>query len=95
MILAVLWDNDGVLVDSETSFFEITRTVFAQGGIDLTKQIWGIEYLGEGRGSRDIARSLGADPVEIDEMVDERNEQYRMALREPRWKILPGVCSRP
>jgi len=83
MIRAVLWDNDGVLVDSETVFYEITRAAFARLGLDLTKEIWGTQYLGEGRGTREIANSLGANPADIDAVIDERNEHYRIALRQP------------
>ena len=83
MIRAVLWDNDGVLVDSEALFFEVTRSAFARLGLDLTKELWGTQYLGEGRGSREIAHSLGASPADIGLVMDERNEQYRIALRCP------------
>ena len=83
MIKAVLWDNDGVLVDSEIVFFEVTRKAFARLGIKLTKEQWGTLYLGEGKSSREIARSLGANPAEIDPVIDERNKQHRIALRQP------------
>ncbi len=32
MIEALLWDNDGVLVDTEQLFFEVTRDAFADVG---------------------------------------------------------------
>jgi HAD superfamily hydrolase (TIGR01509 family) len=83
MIRAVLWDNDGVLVDSETVFFEVTRTAFARLGLVLTKELWGTQYLGEGRSTRDIARSLGASPADIAPVIDKRNEQYRSMLEYP------------
>ena len=59
MIEVVLWDNDGVLVDTETLFYETTRVAFARLGLDLTKEIWGRQYLGEGKSSREIAALLG------------------------------------
>jgi HAD superfamily hydrolase (TIGR01509 family) len=83
MIRAVLWDNDGVLLDSETVFFEITRSAFARLGLDLTKEVWGTQYLGEGRSSREIAMSLGADPVAIGPVLDERNNDHMIALEQP------------
>lgn len=83
MIRDVLWDNDGVLVDSEAVFFDITRSAFARLGLDLTKEIWGAQYLGEGRSTREIAESLGANPADIDPAVDKRNERYLIALRQP------------
>ena len=36
---AVLWDLDGVLVDSEALLFEAERQVFAEAGVDLTAEV--------------------------------------------------------
>ncbi len=80
MIEAVLWDNDGVLVDTETLFFETTREAFASLGGDLTPERWMKSYLGEGKSSREIARSLGLPDEEAARMLEERNETYRRRL---------------
>jgi beta-phosphoglucomutase-like phosphatase (HAD superfamily) len=80
-IKAVLWDNDGILVDSEIIFYEVTRSAFARLGLELTKDIWGIQCLGEGRSSRTIAASMGADPVDFNPVLDDRNARYREVLR--------------
>ena len=80
---AVLWDNDGVLVDTESLFFETTRVAFAELGLKLTKELWGKLYLGEGTPSRQIALSMGADPARIDSVLNERNQQYRRILASP------------
>jgi len=90
LVKAVLWDNDGILVDSEFDFFEVTRDAFAELGLDLTKDIWGLQYLGEGKSSREIAREMGADPAEFNRILDERNARYREMLR----KNPPPVRSR-
>ena len=83
MIKAILWDNDGVLVDTETLFFEVTRSAFASTGIVLTMEIWGTQYLGEGKTSREIAVSLGGDPDRIALVIDDRNQRYRKILEHP------------
>jgi len=80
MIEAVLWDNDGVLLDTEILFFETTRATFARFGLHLTREKWGKDYLGEGRSSREIAASLGADSDSIEGLLEERNQQYRQVL---------------
>jgi len=80
---AVLWDNDGVLVETESLFFEVTRAAFARLGLALTKDLWGTRYLAEGKPSREIALALGADPARIDSVLRERNEEYRRVLRQP------------
>jgi len=82
-IQAVLWDNDGVLVDSETVFFETTRLIFARLGLNLTKEIWGAQYLSEGKGTHEIAISLGIDHTAMGAVIDDRNELYRIALKQP------------
>jgi HAD superfamily hydrolase (TIGR01509 family) len=83
MIKAVLWDNDGVLVDTETLFFDITRQAFAELGVSLTKEVWGRRYLSDGRPSREMAAELGADPARIVPVLEARNQQYRRILAEP------------
>jgi len=88
---AVLWDNDGILVDSESAFFEVTREAFARLGLELTKELWGIQYLGEGRSSREIAASLGGDPAAFIPVLDERNALYRELLREQPPPVRPQV----
>lgn len=81
MVQAVLWDNDGILVDTEMTFYEVSRAAFAHFGIELTRNIWGIQYLGEGRSSREIAASMGGVPDEFNPILDDRNARYRDMLR--------------
>jgi len=76
MIEAILWDNDGVLVDSETLFFEMTRTFFAQAGLQLNAEYWGVEYLGNAKHSYQIAGELGLAPEMIPPLLDRRNEAF-------------------
>ena len=89
MIDAILWDNDGVLVDTEVLFFKETRAAFADLGLDLTKEIWVTQYLGEGRSSSDVAEYLGANPDRIRPMLDKRNERF-LHIQQP-LPLLPMV----
>ena len=82
MIEAVLWDNDGVLVDTESLFFETTRAAFARLGLDLTKDLWAKQYMGEGKSSADIAALLGGAPDKVKAMLEQRNRQFRQVLAE-------------
>lgn len=82
MIEAILWDNDGVLVDTERLFFEATKSAFARLGLHLTEEVWAARYLGEGRGSGEIARDLGGDPHRIGPVLDERNQRYLQILQQ-------------
>lgn len=90
MIHALLWDNDGVLVDSESIFFETTRSVFESAGLELTAPFWASQYLGAGVRSRGIARMLGASPELAGRLVEQRNGLFRRRLEQP-IPVLPGI----
>jgi len=80
---AVLSDNDGVLVDTETLFFETTRRAFARLGLNLDRETWGRRYLTDGSSSREIALSMGADANRVLEVVERRNQEYWSILQNP------------
>jgi HAD superfamily hydrolase (TIGR01509 family) len=88
VIDAVLFDNDGVLVDTERLFFQLTREAFAEAGADLTPGHWMRSYLGEGLRSLEIAVGLGVRPETAEEMVRARDEVFRQRLAQ-------GVPPRP
>ncbi len=83
MIQAILWDNDGLLLDSETVFFELTRSVFSEFGYELTEEYWGIEYLGKAKRTREIAREFGMTPDHADRLIALRNRRFFEALQHP------------
>src|SRR6187402_1525740 len=37
---ALLWNNDGILVDTESLYFECTRKVLGEAGVDLTADLF-------------------------------------------------------
>ncbi len=83
MIEAVLWDNDGLLIDSEAVFFDLTRQVFAGAGYDLTPDYWGIEYLGKARHTRQVAEEFGMDPSLVSEVIELRDRRFLELLQGP------------
>ncbi|HWR01147.1 MAG TPA: HAD family phosphatase [Chlorobaculum sp.] len=83
MIEAVLWDNDGLLVDSESLFFDLTRSFFAEAGLVLEEEYWGIEYLGNAKHSFQIALELGLAPEVAAPLLDRRNEAFIDRIRRP------------
>jgi HAD superfamily hydrolase (TIGR01509 family) len=85
---AVLFDNDGVLVDTETAFYEVTRDAFAKEGVVLRAGHWARTYLGEGRATRDIAADLGIRADAIDAFVEGRNRLWKARME-------AGVSPRP
>jgi HAD superfamily hydrolase (TIGR01509 family) len=90
-IKALLWDNDGVLVDTEHLYFQATQHVLASAGVELTEQQYIDHFLVEGRGAWHLLEERGVGAGEIARLRDERNDFYGRLLREgPR--MIPGVA---
>jgi len=49
--------------------------------LNLTPEIWGHRYLSRASSSREVALSLGADPKRVDQVVEERDRQFRRLLQ--------------
>ncbi|MGB0369722.1 MAG: HAD family hydrolase [Opitutales bacterium] len=76
----ILWDNDGVLVDTERLYFEATRSVFHEQGVDLTMDLY-FEYFLEGsRGTSRLARERGLSEDVLREMQHRRGLRYQEML---------------
>ena len=52
---AILWDNDGVLVDTEQLYFEATQQILQSVGIELTKEQYIELFLVQGKGAWHLA----------------------------------------
>ena len=81
MIRAVLWDNDGVLVDTEALYFDATREVLASVGAELTRDLFVRTSLEEGRSAFDLARERGTTEDEVKRLRSRRDERYSAFLR--------------
>lgn len=79
-VRAVFWDNDGVLVDTETIYFAATRDVLATVGVELTHAIFVRFALREGRSAFDLAEERGLGPEEVERLRIERNRIYNARL---------------
>ena len=79
-IKAILWDNDGVLVDTERLYFLATQRVLMTVGIDLTKDTYIEHFLVQGRGAWHLAAEKGISVERIDELRKERNALYGKLL---------------
>ena len=92
MIKAILWDNDGVLVETEHLYFEATQHVLSSAGISLTQEQYIELFLVQGKGAWHLAEEQGVAPSEIDRLRDERNALYaRWLLQAPR--LVAGIAS--
>jgi len=84
---AILFDHDGLLVETEVLFFGVTRDLLADRGIELTEALWADAYLSQGRRSTEIVRGLGLPQEILDRFVEERNRRYAELLRQD-----PPLC---
>jgi HAD superfamily hydrolase (TIGR01509 family) len=80
---AILWDNDGVLVDTERWYFQATREVLAEAGVNLTVELYFEYFLLRSGGTWHLASARGLSEAEIVKIRGARNERYlRMLERE-------------
>ncbi|MYF91947.1 MAG: HAD family phosphatase, partial [Gemmatimonadetes bacterium] len=54
MIRAILWDNDGVLVDTEGLYFQAGREVLATQGVELPQEDFVEQSLQKGQSVFDL-----------------------------------------
>jgi HAD superfamily hydrolase (TIGR01509 family) len=73
---ALLWDNDGVLVDTEGLYFQATRDVLATVGVALDEPLYLQLFLREGRGAFHLARERGLDEAQIAALRAARDARY-------------------
>jgi beta-phosphoglucomutase len=96
MLQAIIFDFDGIIVDSEPLHFQATQSVFAPLGVSIDSQT----YLHECTGNPDVenfrricAKSqLTTDEDEIRSLVQAKTNQYRQLLR-TQARACPGVIA--
>jgi HAD superfamily hydrolase (TIGR01509 family) len=82
MVKAILWDNDGVLVDTEHLYRAATREVLARRGVSLSDEQYHELFLTQSRGILYFAERCGWSGEELNELRRERNALYASHLRE-------------
>ena len=87
---AILWDNDGVLVDTEHLYFRANQEALAGIGIDLDAAAYVELFLREGRGAWHLARERGLAPDEVDALRAARDRRYFQLVTEAD-VLIPGV----
>lgn len=80
MLKAILWDNDGVLVDTEKLYFQAGRETVAKHGLDLTSEMFIEQSLKKGLSVFDLLPNQ--DPEWIAQLRMERNARYSELLRQ-------------
>lgn len=76
----ILWDHDGVLVDTERWYFVATRDVLEGVGIELSQETY-LEYMTRGQPCWDLCRARGMSDQEVSRYRGLRNSIYQEHLR--------------
>ena len=76
----VLWDNDGVLVDTEEGYFLATRRALAEIGVALELANYH-RLRAQGVTSWTLAEAAGIDPMTIDGQRRLRDDYYQQFIR--------------
>lgn len=82
MIRTILFDNDGVLVDTETVFYESCRRMLEEFGIRISEAEFSELSLAKGLSLADIIVAHGHSPETAEEARQRRNVFYDAMLRE-------------
>lgn len=88
MIRAILWDNDGVLVDTEGLYFQAGHEVLATQGVELTPEDFAEQSLKKGLSVFDFLPDQNAELIE--QLRLKRNARYSALLAEG-VQIVDGV----
>ena len=83
-MLTILWDNDGVLVDTEGLYFRATQEVLRTVGIHLTADQFKEISLRRGESCLGLAAGRG---IEIEQLRAERDRRYAELLGSQSWAI--------
>jgi HAD superfamily hydrolase (TIGR01509 family) len=87
---ALLFDNDGVLVDTEGFYFRANREVLATFGVALDRAAYVELFLRDSRGAWDLLRERGVGETQIQAARAGRDRRYVKLLGEGDL-LMPGV----
>lgn len=85
----ILWDHDGVLVDTELWYYEATCKALAELGITVDKKVY-LDYMQDGKSMWSIAYKEGFPEMTISEHRKKRDAYYQEFLLNENIEI-PGV----
>ena len=91
IIRGVLWDNDGVLVNTEQLFYESNRDLLLPYGIDLTPKQFFDWFLHNNYGAWHLLLGQGHSIELVERLRDERTVLLAERLRQARRLAMPGV----
>jgi len=91
MLRAILWDNDGVLVDTELLFYEANRDLFRPFGLELSAQHFFDWYLADNCGAWHLLQPP-LTAAQIEAQRQGRNVRYAERLASEHIPAIDGVA---
>jgi HAD superfamily hydrolase (TIGR01509 family) len=88
---AILFDNDGILVDTEPLFLRATQEILATVDVELTAEVYHDISMRRGGTVFDLAEARGITPDEIRALRKVRNRRYSELIDEG-VRVLDGVA---
>ena len=85
----ILWDHDGVLVDTERWYFAALRAAMQPLGVDFDQATY-LEFMADGRMYWELALARGATMADVERQRGVRNRLYQEYLQREAIEI-PGV----
>tara|TARA_Y100000588_G_scaffold101813_1_gene110655 strand:+ start:215 stop:862 length:648 start_codon:yes stop_codon:yes gene_type:complete len=86
----ILFDNDGVLVDTEYWYYKATQRALGELGVTLTRDEY-MKIMIRGQSSWELARAQGIEEAAIQQKEADRNQYYKKFLLTKNIGI-PGVA---
>lgn len=87
----ILWDNDGVLVDSEHLFYDVNRALLLEHGIDLSEDDFYRWYLAANCGAWHLLSARGASDAQIAALRAERDVRHGRRLASEGQLAMRGI----
>jgi HAD superfamily hydrolase (TIGR01509 family) len=75
----LLWDHDGVLVDTERWYFAATKECLNTLGVELEQETY-LRFMAQGRSCWDLAIEFGAPEVTVYKARRDRDRRYQEML---------------
>ena len=91
MLQGILWDNDGVLVDTEHLFYTANKELLNSFGLDLSEDDYFNWYLIRNIGSWHLFETIGMSEEQLPEIRRRRSELYNRKLVEAENLGIEGI----
>lgn len=91
MLKGVLWDNDGVLVDTEYLFYLANKSLLNDYNLDVTAEDYFDWYLNQNRGVWHLFEEINIGADKHPALRETRNQIFQDIIRQEKQLEIPGI----